>query len=83
MINLEKIRHIKTKHEKELLGKPNVVGVGIGKKNMTDELCIKVYVITKKPESQLKPDEIIPKLIEGVKTDIVESGKIHFQNAVQ
>lgn len=83
MISFEKVKQIKTKHEKELLGKENVVGVGIGKKNMTDELCIKVYVITKKPESQLKPDEIIPKSIEGIKTDIVESGKIRFQNTVQ
>jgi hypothetical protein len=80
MVSLVKVKQIKMKYEKELLGKENVVGVGIGKKNMTDELCIKVYVTTKKEKSLLKQDAIIPKSIEGIKTDIVESGKIRFQD---
>ena len=80
MVSFEKVKQIKMKYEKKLLGKENVVGVGIGKKNMTDELCIKVYVSIKKEENQLEQDAMIPKSIEGIKTDIVETGKIRFQN---
>jgi hypothetical protein len=82
-ISLDKVKRIKSKYEKELLRKENVVGVGIGKKNITEELCIKVYVTIKKLESQLEQDQIVPKILEGIKTDIVESGKIRFQKTDQ
>jgi hypothetical protein len=83
MNSFEQVKRIKSKYEEELLGFENVVGVGIGKLKTTDEFCIKVYVTSKKPESQLEPDEIIPKCIEGIKTDVVETGTISAQSMDQ
>ena len=80
MVSYELASEIRSKYQNELLAKENVVGVGIGKKRKTGEFCIKVYVVVKKPENQLKPTDIIPKQIEGVKTDVVESGKLEAQN---
>jgi len=65
-----------------LLKYPNVVGFSnqlmpiISKGVETKEFGIRVYVIKKVPESQLKKEEIIPKSIDGVPTDVVEIGKI-------
>jgi hypothetical protein len=81
MISYELASEIKAKYQNDLLTKENVVGVGIGKKSETGEFCIRVYVEVKKPENQLKSVDIIPKLIEGVKTDVVESGKLLAQNS--
>ncbi len=54
---------------------PNVVNVGIGIKEkdgkLTDEGCITIVVKEKKNEADLDPDEIIPKEVEGVKTDVI------------
>lgn len=67
---------------RSLLKYPNVVGFSnqlmprISKGVETKELAIRVYVIKKVPESQLKKEEIIPKSIDGVPTDVVETGKI-------
>jgi len=46
-----------------------------------EELCIRVYVTRKVPESQLKPSEIIPKTVKledgrEVCTDVVEIGRV-------
>jgi len=64
-----------------LLGKPNVVSVGIGYKEMggkrTDELCVVVGVSKKIPPQDLKPDEIVPKdLGDDIRTDVIETGVI-------
>ena len=65
-----------------LLKYPNVVGYSnqllpkIFKGTETKELAIRVYVIKKVPESNLKKEEIIPKRIDGIPTDVVETGKI-------
>ncbi|ODS39176.1 hypothetical protein BEH94_00345 [Candidatus Altiarchaeales archaeon WOR_SM1_SCG] len=80
MLTIEKVKEIKEKYSESLLNKENVVGVGIGKKKITPtspgELCIKIYITKKKPENQLKEIDILPKELDGVKTDIVETGKI-------
>ena len=78
-----KTRDVKNKNYKSLLKKPNVVGVGVGRKisrgMTTDELSVKVYVEKKKVLSRLSEEDKIPETIEGVKTDVVEVGKIRFQ----
>ena len=80
MTSIETVTKIKKKHERELLKKPGVVGVGVGYKYIegkkTEELCIVCYVNKKIPEEQLKKKDIILKVIEGIKTDIIESGNI-------
>ena len=61
--------------------RPNVVGVGVGRKLVrgreTEELSIAISVIKKLPERSLKREEIIPKEIEGIKTDVIETGVIY------
>ena len=63
------------KVKEKLKGYPNVVNIGRGIKEkdgqLTDEGCIKIIVKEKKKESDLEVTEIIPKEIEGVKTDII------------
>lgn len=58
-----------------LAGYPNVVSIGIGIKEtdgqLTEEGCIKIIVSEKKSEADLEPNQVIPKEIEGVKTDII------------
>lgn len=80
MITMEDVKRVKKKYEAELMGKAGVTGCAIGYKYVddkkTDELCIICYVKEKKPEEELKKKDIIPKTIEGVKIDVVESGEL-------
>jgi hypothetical protein len=73
-------RSVPRNHEARLLRKRNVLGVGIAKKIVggreTDELCIVVFVERKLPKQQLRPRDIIPEIIETMKTDVVETGRI-------
>jgi len=78
-----KIREVIEKHGKELLKYPNVIGFSnvpqprIKKgKVIPKEQVLRVYVTRKIPKEQLKPSELIPSEIEGVKTDVVEIGRI-------
>lgn len=68
------------KHKDRLLGQRNVVGVAIGKKLVggeeTDELCVTVFVTKKVPEEELKARDVVPKELEGVRTDVIETGEI-------
>ena len=41
-----------------------------------DEPVIRIYVSKKVPEHELRRDEVIPKEIAGIKTDVVELGKL-------
>lgn len=82
MLTIEKVKEIKEKYTNLLLKRENVIGVGIGKKKRTEgkaaELCINVYVTKKKPKSQLKEIDVVPKELEGVRTNVIETGKIRF-----
>ena len=78
-----KIREVIEKHGKELLKYPNVIGFSnlpqprIRKgKIIPEEQVLRVYVTRKVPKEQLKPSELIPPEIKGVKTDVVEIGRI-------
>ena len=77
---------IKEKHEDQLLKLPHVIGVAIGEKVVKGQVVpgrevIKVFVTRKVPESQLKPDQVIPKTLEGYETDVEEVGIITAQVA--
>ena len=67
----------KVKHEEQLMGLPNVTGVGIGEK--AGKPVIKVFVTHKVPESDLRPREIVPKSIDGYETDVEEIGVVTAQ----
>ncbi len=77
---IKQIQIVKNAHEAELLAKANVVGVGIGfrhrGKARTDDVVLVVLVEKKLPRAQLNPTDIIPGLIDGVRVDVQESGRI-------
>ncbi|TFF87460.1 MAG: hypothetical protein EU548_10265 [Promethearchaeota archaeon] len=80
MSTVEEARKIKAKYEQELLSKAGVVGCSIGYKKIggkkTNNLSIVCYVKKKKKEEELKENDIIPEKIEGIPTDVVETGKL-------
>ncbi|MGL5244892.1 MAG: hypothetical protein ACRC7R_06955 [Sarcina sp.] len=67
-------------HSDFFLSKANVIGIGLGTKIVngidTGELCIKVLVTKKVPIEDLKPEDVIPEIYLGVKTDVVEVGTL-------
>ncbi|MCS7281784.1 MAG: hypothetical protein RMK65_01645 [Anaerolineae bacterium] len=78
LVELARVRAVKTAYEKELLRKPNVVGVGIGLRQrggkFTNELAIIVSVTHKVPWEDLAPEDRIPEEIEGVPVDVQAIG---------
>jgi hypothetical protein len=73
MKNIEEIRKIKKRAEKELLKLPGVVGVDVGYKYIggkkTDALAIRVLVKNKK---DITGENAVPKEIKGIPTDVIE-----------
>jgi hypothetical protein len=80
MTDIDRIRMIKARHEKELLARKNVVGVGIGFKEtagkITDRTSIVVMVERKLPAETLDSRDLIPPQIEGIPTDVKAVGRI-------
>ena len=62
----------------DLLARANVVGVGVGDKQTSGEdtgvPCIVVMVSTKMPPEELADDDIVPSVVDGIPTDVVETG---------
>jgi hypothetical protein len=77
---IEEIRAVKDRHEKDLLKKKNVVGLGIGYKEVegqeTGQLSLVVMVRKKESPSQLDATDLVPSDIEGVPVDVKEVGEI-------
>jgi len=75
---LTEVRRVKQTRSPELLDKRNVVGVGLGYKVregfVTDELCLVVSVTHKVDPSALSVNDLVPKSLDGIKTDVVETG---------
>jgi hypothetical protein len=72
------IEAVLMKYEEKLMQFPNVTIVGIGKK--AGKSVIKVFVVHKVPESTLRPQDIIPKSLEGYEVDVEESGTISIES---
>lgn len=64
--------------EKRILDKPNVVGVGIGFKQvgglLTDQISIVVLVRDKVPRAGLSANDMVPAQVDSIPTDVVEVG---------
>jgi hypothetical protein len=71
------IELVRRKYEEQLMRLPNVNGVGIGMKSGKE--VIKVLVSRKLPESTLRPQDVVPKMLEGYETDVEEIGVITAQ----
>ena len=76
----EHAKQVKAAHEEMLLQKPNVVGVGIGfaqrSQQTTNELCLVVMVSQKLPDEALSPEDRIPRELEGVPVDVQQVGDL-------
>jgi len=68
------------KHRRKLLGLKNVVGVGVGYKQVgdstTEQPAFVVYVEKKLPAPDLSRSHIVPRQIDGLDTDVVEIGVV-------
>ncbi len=80
MATIEEARRIKKKYESFLLKKKGVVGCATGYKiiggKKSNEPAVVCYVVKKKPRNELKDEDIVPAELEGVPTDVVESGEL-------
>lgn len=76
---LAQAQAVKTKYETELLRKKNVVGVGLGfmPSPHGETVAIMVNVTRKEPEAHLAKKDIIPKILDDVPVEVVETGTIH------
>jgi len=74
------LSEIKKEWRDELFRYPNVRSVGIGVKyvggSSTSEPCVVVGVVEKKPLAELRLDDVVPRELDGVKTDVVVVGNI-------
>ncbi len=74
---------VKERYKEELLAKPNVVGIGTGYREtrgkVTDELCLMALVRRKIPRSALTPKSMVPSRVEGVRTDVIQVGRLRAQ----
>jgi hypothetical protein len=65
-------------YENHLLAKSNVVGVAVGfkgeKGETSGDVAVVVLVEEKKPLAALSAEDVIPKELEGMKTDVYEVG---------
>lgn len=71
------IAEAKARHEAELLALPNVTGVGVGERD--GQPVIKVFVTKKVPESELAPEERVPRSLDGYVVDVEAIGFIEAQ----
>lgn len=61
-------------HERGLLARLNVIGVGIGERD--GRPVIVVFVLEKMPRFALRPRDVIPPLIEGYPVDVRQRSAI-------
>jgi len=85
-MDLQKIIDTQKKHEKSLIRKANVTSVGCGYRfkdgKQTEEICIIVGVGEKVPETMLSTFDVIPRSVDGVAIDVVETGTIKAEQAI-
>jgi hypothetical protein len=68
------IESVMKKYETQLMGLPNVTGVGIGEKKGKEVII--VFVKKRVSEAELKFSEIIPKTLDGYKIDVEEEIRV-------
>ena len=77
---MEQVRRVKAQYTDVLFGRRNVVGCGVGYKVTggvrTDELCVVVSVVQKVSPESLPPGHLVPQTLEGIRTDVQETGVI-------
>ncbi len=73
--------------EADILARPNVVGVALGKKvkdgRETEEKAIQVLVNQKLPRELLRSEALVPPTIGKYKVDVIDVGEIFAQNLLE
>ncbi len=76
---MRRLRRVKMAHEKDLMKKANVIGVGIGFREQagerTGEPAIVVSVSRKVPRPTLSREDRIPQQLEGIPVDVQVVGE--------
>jgi len=72
---------VQNENEKELLQKNNVVGVALGSKitnnKNTGDKALQVLVRHKMDPDFLAKEDLVPKTVKGMKTDVIEVGEVY------
>ena len=83
MADIEQAIEAQTEKTNEFLAKRNVVGVAVGFKNQLGETSgepsVVVLVQQKKPVEALSEEDLIPREIDGLPTDVVQIGFLRAQ----
>ncbi|MDL1901676.1 hypothetical protein FBR02_12995 [Anaerolineae bacterium CFX9] len=85
MMSTDQAREAQAHYQEDLLAKNNVVGVGVGYKESegvnTGEVAVVVLVEEKKPVAALREEDLIPRELNGLRTDVVEVGFLRAQQS--
>lgn len=85
MSQLEQAVQAKRSNKQHIMSKPNVLGVGVGYREragrITDELCVVAMVRRKLPAAALKSEELVPRQVGDVATDVIEVGVLRAYQA--
>lgn len=80
---IQRIQAIKARYEADLLKKANVVGVGIGLRirrgRPVGGPALIVNVTRKVPLEQLRPEDRIPEILDGVRVWVESIGEVKAQ----
>ena len=80
MLDHRDIARVVDRHKELVLSKPNVVGVGVGFREVrgrrTDEMCAVALVRQKIPKAGLAPEALVPSKLEQVSTDVIQVGTL-------
>jgi hypothetical protein len=80
LMALARIAEVQKAHERDLLARDNVVGVGasvkVTKGKPTGERSLTIFVEEKKPKTQLSKEAVVPDTLEDVPTDVLEVGPL-------
>jgi hypothetical protein len=78
-----RIKAVMQDYKQDLLAKANVVGIGIGYRQLdgkpTDKLALVVMVAQKIPATELSQEDQIPATLEGIPIDVQEVGELTAQ----
>lgn len=69
---------VMARHELDLMRRANVVAVAEG--TSEGQPCITVYVSRKVPLSDLSEQDVLPRQLDGIRVEVVESGPIDAQS---
>ena len=80
MTQFAQIQQARDQYKAALMGKPNVVGVGVSYKSVsgqsTGELCMAVLVQKKLPKAGLTAEALVPSVMDGIRTDVIQVGEL-------